>query len=361
MEQLRYWLALTLIKGLGPVTAKQVVTAFGDAREVFRQKTEQIVSVAGINQSRAQLIAYFNDWNLIDKAIERVERFGATIITFHDPLYPEGLKQIYDPPPVLFLKGELQPNDRFAVAIVGSRICTNYGKDVTQKMTASLCAKGFTIISGMARGIDTIAHTSTIKAGGRTIAVLGSGIDVPYPAENVQLFSKIPESGAIISEFPPGTRPIKENFPKRNRLISAMSLGVLVVEASERSGALITARHAVEQGKEVFAIPGNINWLTSKGTNDLIKKGARLVDDTDDIVEELAPLLKGYLREAKRELPPLNEEEHAILRICDREPTHIDDIIRQTNMAPSRVMSVLLDLELKGVVKQWEGKKFSST
>lgn len=361
MEEHRYWLALTLIKGLGPVTARQVVTAFGEVREVFRQKAEQLVSVAGINQSRAHLIASFNDWNLVDKTIERVEKLGAAIITFHDPSYPEGLKQIYDPPSVLFVKGELQSNDRFAVAIVGSRICTEYGKDVTQKITSSLCAKGLTIISGMARGIDTVAHSSTLKVNGRTIAILGSGIDVPYPAENIQLFRKIPESGVIISEFPPGTRPIKENFPKRNRLISAMSLGVLVVEASERSGALITARCAVEQGKEVFAIPGNINWRTSKGTNDLIKKGARLVDNPDDIVEELAPLLKGYLREAKRELPPLNEEEHAVLRICDREPTHIDEIIRQTNMSPSRVMSVLLSLELKGVVRQWEGKKFSST
>lgn len=360
MEEDRYWLALTLIKGLGPVTAKQVVSAFGDASVVFRQKVDQLIRGAGINQNRAQLIASFNDWNLIDRTIERVEKFGASLITFHDPSYPEGLKQIYDPPPVLFVKGELQSNDRFAVSIVGSRICTEYGKNVTQKMAASLCAKGFTIISGMARGIDTVAHISTLKAGGRTIAVLGSGIDVPYPSENLQLFRKIPESGAVISEFPPGTRPLKDNFPKRNRLISAMSLGVLVVEASERSGALITARCAVDQGKEVFAIPGNINWRTSKGTNDLIKKGARLVDNPDDIIEELAPLLKGYIREAKRELPPLNEEEHAILKICDIEPTHIDDIIRLTNIPPSRVMSALLALELKGVVRQWEGKKFSS-
>ncbi|HLC17160.1 MAG TPA: DNA-processing protein DprA [Thermodesulfovibrionia bacterium] len=360
MGQHRYWLALSLIKGLGPVTIKQVVTAFGEAKAVFSQRADQIIAVAGITQSRAQLIASFKDWQLVDNTIEAVQKAGAALVTFNDPDYPEELKQLYDPPSVLFVKGELLSNDKFAVSIVGSRTCTEYGRNVTQKMTASLCAKGFTIVSGMARGIDTVAHSSALKAGGRTFAVLGSGIDVPYPSENMPLFHKIPDSGAVISEFPPGTRPIRENFPKRNRLISALSLGTLVIEASDKSGALITARCAVDQGKEVFAIPGNINWLTSKGTHDLIKKGAKLVDNPDDIVEELAPLLKGFLREARiRQLPPLNEEEQAVLKTCDREPIHIDDIIRQTSMPPSRVMSVLLALELKGLIRQWEGKKFS--
>ncbi|MDP2279850.1 MAG: DNA-processing protein DprA, partial [Nitrospirota bacterium] len=241
---------------------------------------------------------------------------------------------------------------------VGSRKYSPYGKLAAEKLSSELSSMGFTIVSGMARGIDTLAHTAAINSGGRSIAVLGSGIDVPYPPENRGLMEKLSGSGYVISEFPPGTPPERENFPKRNRIISGLSLGVLVVEATADSGSLITASCALEQGKEVFAVPGNINSANSKGTNDLIKKGAKLVQNAEDVIEELAPVLKGYIRTREKANIELSVEEKRLCDIMTAEPKHVDMLSRESKMPAQKVLGILLSLELNGIAKQAEGKKF---
>ena len=247
--------------------------------------------------------------------------------------------------------------------MVGSRNATSYGIETAEKISRKLASSGLTVVSGMAMGIDTASHKGALDAGGRTIAVLGSGIDVPYPAANRNLLETVSYSGAIISEFPLGTPPLRENFPRRNRIISALSLGVIAVEAAPGSGSLITAKYALEQNREVFAVPGNIISRNSKGTNTLIKNGAKLVETADDVIEELRPQIKGILKEdnisAKKTVASMNEDEKTVYgSICDG-PMHIDNIIRDANMSSGRTLSTLLGLELKGIIKQVEGKHFS--
>ncbi|MFN3396202.1 MAG: DNA-processing protein DprA, partial [Thermodesulfovibrionales bacterium] len=273
--------------------------------------------------------------------------------------YPSLLREIEDAPVILYVKGEIKEEDRFSISIVGSRNATPYGRSVTEKIAGELAESGFTIVSGLARGVDTIAHLSSLRSGGRTIAVMGSGIDLIYPPENKWLFDKIIDSGYVVTEFPPGTPPDKGNFPKRNRLISGLSLGVVVVEATEGSGALITARAALEQNREVFAIPGNISSPNSKGTNELIKRGAKLVQRSDDIIEELAPLLRGLIRPKEKCHVELTDEEREICNKLTSEPRHIDEIMRRSGFPMQKVLSILLGLELKGVVSQMDGKMFS--
>jgi DNA processing protein len=284
------------------------------------------------------------------------------VITLKDEEYPKRLKDIYDPPALLYVRGALKKEDEFAISIVGSRKTTPYGRWFTEKVSQELARHGLTIVSGMARGIDSLAHWGAISGGGRTIAVLGCGVDVIYPSENRNLFAKMIDRGAILSEFPMGSPPEGGHFPRRNRIISGLSLGVVVVQASEKSGSLITAGYALEQGREVFAVPGNVGTESSRGTHRLIKEGAKLVESSEDILEEILPQWRGG-RETTPKVeiprPDLTEEEKVLYELLSETPLHIDVMIRESRMDPGKVSSLLLNLELKGMISQWPGKCFS--
>ncbi len=284
---------------------------------------------------------------------------GIKRIDLNHPDYPDRLKNIDGPPLYLYMKGEICQQDSNAIAIVGTRRPTPYGRRVAERLATELSFAGFTIVSGMARGIDSVAHKAALKAGGRSIGVLGCGIDVVYPRENSPLFADMAGSGALISEFPMGTGPEKKNFPQRNRIISGLSLGTVVIEASERSGSLITARFALEQGREVFAVPGNINSPVSIGTNNLIKQGAKLVATTEDILEEFEQLLthgsKHGIKSSLIDHRTPSGEEGIVYKILTLEPKHINQIIIESGVEPPKVMQLLLDLEIKGLIEQIAG------
>ncbi len=358
MSDLRYWIGLSLVPEIGPITAKQLIAHAGTPEQIFRSGLSDLFTVPGMTKARAENIRSFSLWDDVEKQVRVMEQRGISALCYGDVSYPEVLKEIPDAPVVIYIKGEYQTTDRFGIAVVGSRKYTSYGETVTQKISGELAALGFTIISGMARGIDTFAHRSSIASGGRTIAVLGSGLDVYYPAENKSLMTKIASSGCVLSEFPPGTQPNRENFPRRNRLISGLSLGVLVVEAEEGSGSLITASCALEQNREVFAVPGNITSRNSAGTNNLIREGARMVLKAGDIVEELAPVLKGFIRSETKLAVELSAEEQGLCACLSREPVHIDHISRESRLPVQKILNLLLSLELKGVVRQSDGKRF---
>jgi DNA processing protein len=355
-----FLIALCSIPALGPVTIRRLMRAFGSAERVFHAKRADLLRVEGISEKRAESIRVFDRFKSLDEDISRLSGQGVALLFHGSGDYPEALAELgEDAPPVLYAKGSVRKEDRFAVAVVGSRGATVHGKFVTEKIAAELGGMGFTIVSGLARGIDASAHRGAMSAGGRSIGVLGSGIDVPYPPENRDLLEKTMASGAVLSEFPPGTPPYQSNFPRRNRLISGLSLGVLVVEAAAKSGSLITARHALEQGKEVFSIPGNISSAVSRGTNELIKQGARMVTGAADIVEELAPQLKGFIKSRRKTADAaLTAEERRLCDIMGAEPCHIDVLARESGMPASTALALLLSLELKGIVKQTEGKRF---
>jgi DNA processing protein len=274
--------------------------------------------------------------------------------------FPALLKKIYDPPVVLFVKGEFQAHDETAIAVVGTRAPTEYGKLTAERLTAALVNRGMTIVSGLARGIDTIAHQTALKSGGRTVAVLGSGLDMIYPPENRRLAQEITPHGVIISEYFFGAKPDASNFPRRNRIISGLAPGTLVIEAGETSGALITASAALEQGREVFAVPGSILSPKSLGPNRLIQDGAKLVTSVDDILAELPPQLDMFSKTPAVASPAihLTENEQKVLNLLSHEPVHIDQLARQTSMPASQLLAILLDLEFKYALKQLPGKFF---
>jgi DNA processing protein len=367
-DELRYWLALTFIKDIGPVTCKRLLSAFGSPQKIFEARLNELKDIEDIGESRAEKILKFNSWNRVEKEIRAINLKNIRILKYTDKEYPVPLRQIDDSPVILYTKGNFIEEDKYAIAIVGSRRMTDYGRKVAETIAFEIASRGLTVISGMARGIDTSSHKGALKAGGRSIAVLGCGIDRPYPPENVKLLESLSDSGCVISEFPIGTPPNKENFPRRNRLISGLSMGVLVVEATDNSGSLITAQYALEQGKEVFAVPGNIISKNSEGTNNLIKNGAKLVQKTDDILEELSPVLKDILKSDKnfpeRNFPlnidrlEITDEEKAICKIIGNDSKHIDIIARESGMSPAELSGILLNLEMKGIIKQIEGKRF---
>jgi DNA processing protein len=359
MSDLQYWLALNSIPDIGPVAVRKLLSACGAPENVFQMSIDELMRIEGIGKSRAAKIISFNRWDFVERELRKAETMNMRFLTPDDPDYPDGLRQIHNAPIVLYVKGGLEPADKYAISIVGSRSSSEYGMQVAEKMAYKLSLSGLTVVSGMARGIDTASHRGALRAGGRTIAVLGSGIDVPYPYSNKELMRSIESSGAVISEFPFGTGPNKENFPQRNRIISGLSLGVVVIEATLDSGSLITVGYALDQGKEVFAVPGNITSINSRGTNDLIKRGARLVENDEEVIEELGPLLRGILREDRKSPPDMDEDEKRIHSCLDSEPKHIDVITRGINMTPGKALSVLLNLELKGLVRQSSGKHFS--
>ncbi|MFN3739718.1 MAG: DNA-processing protein DprA [Thermodesulfovibrionales bacterium] len=360
-SNLLYLLGLSLIKDIGPVMARSLIDTFGSAKEVFSQTEKSLMDVEGIGQQRAKAIREFNRWKDAEAIIKRCNDINIEIVSYLSNLYPENLKTIPDPPLILYMMGKPLPQDALAIAIVGSRRTSDYGRRAAEKLSRELAELGITIVSGLARGIDTIAHTACLRSGGRTIGVSGSGLDRPYPPENKELIKKIINNGYVISEFPPGTPPYKENFPQRNRLISGLSLAVIVVEAEAKSGALITAGYGLEQGREVFAVPGGIFSKTSQGTNSLIKKGAKPVTSVNDIFEELAPRLKGLIKEQQPSWEAqleFSDREKAIINIMTEEPLHIDEITRKSGMSISECTSILLELELKGAVRQLQGKRF---
>jgi DNA processing protein len=361
MEDQLDLIALCAVPDLGPVTIRRLIATFGGPSEVFGASVKELRAVENVGEVRARSIKGFAGRDEIAGAVEKLVAGGVKIAQYGSRDYPEAIAEMGDDAPlVLYMRGEMIKEDRYAIAMVGSRKSTHYGATVAEKISAELSEMGFTVISGLARGIDTAAHRGCLASGGRTLGVLGSGIDIAYPPENRGLMEKVAGSGCVLSEFPPGTPPNRENFPRRNRLISGLSMGVIVVEAGAKSGALITANCALEQGKEVFAVPGNINSPASHGPNGLIKRGAKPVTGAEDVVEELAPVLKGFLRK-RRPRPAAAEvtgEERALCDVLSGEPMHIDAVSRKCGLSAPKALAMLLGLELKGVVKQTEGKRF---
>jgi len=358
VQELYYWVALRQVCGVGNVIYKILINHFKSPEKIFNASFEELKNVEGISIKAVEAITAFKPTDEIDRELDEILSKEINIITLNSPDYPENLKNIYDPPPFLYVKGSFIEGDKNSVAVVGSRNASEYGIKVTQEISRHLASLGITIVSGMARGIDSAAHMAAIQGGGRTVAVLGSGLDVIYPPENKRLFEKITENGAVVSEYPLGTRPNSYNFPPRNRIISGFSLGVLVVEASPKSGSLITAKLALDQGRDVYAVPGNVYSYKAKGTHSLLKSGAKLVDNANDIVEELNITVKP-IKENKNVIQGLSPELLKIYDIFQDEPIHIDHIIIKTGFSSGRISALLLDLELSEILKQLPGKMFT--
>ncbi|MBI5186340.1 MAG: DNA-protecting protein DprA [Nitrospinae bacterium] len=361
MTEKDFWIALNIVPGLGKTLFHRLVKFFGSAESVFKAKEKDLRQVEGIGESLSRAILEFNLSRESEKENNYIRNNNAKVFISEEKEYPGNLKNIFDPPPVIYVQGEILERDAAAIAVVGTRSPSHYGKLVAEKISAGLAEKGITVVSGMARGVDSVAHKGAMDAGGRTFAVFGSGLSIVYPPENIRLRNRIIQQGAVISEFPMGRKPDRGNFPARNRIISGLSLGTLVIEAGEKSGALITTQFALDQGRDVFAVPGNINNPKSKGANLLIKKGAKLVEKAEDIIEELPFYIKSsFLKEkaAAREKPALTEEEERLISAIDPEASHIDAIIEKSRIPASRASALLLTLELKGVIKQLAGKMF---
>jgi DNA processing protein len=368
-DNLKYWIALKSIPGIGNVNFPALVDKFSSLPAIFAAPVSHLKETLGISKEIASAIKNFNNWGKVKVEIELLDKNKVDVITYQDELYPRNLLNIYDRPPYIYVQGNLNKDD-VNIAIVGSRLASTYGKYTTEKISRELALKGVTVVSGMARGIDSAAHRGAITAHGRTIAILGSGLDVIYPPENKKLFADIIQNGAVISEFPLGTPPRSTNFPMRNRIISGMSYGVVIVEAGEKSGSLITARLALEQGREVFAVPGSIDAAGSRGTNKLIKQGAKLIENTDDILEEILPQieLNTAFKPAfasntdeivKEHTGVLNGVDQKIFDFVSRGHIHIDDLISSTGLSSAVILSALTTMEFKGIVQQHPGKFFS--
>lgn len=357
------WLALARVKGLGCVGFKKLADHFADPRQALSASQAELAQVPGLDKGAIEGLLTFSEWEEVSREMERISTAGASIIPFSAADYPARLRTIADPPPFLYAKGEMKERDERAVAVVGSRSASDYGMRITRDICQGLASLGFTVISGMARGIDGEAHEAALGAGGRTVAVLGSGVDVAYPPEHEELYRRICRDGAILSELPIGTPPFSFNFPARNRLISGLSLGVVVVEATEKSGSLITAGLALEQGREVFAVPGEAGASRSRGTHRLIRQGAKLVESVGDIVEEIAPQLLARAGVANKDtsvsLPSdMGMDARKIFALVTERPLQIDEVIEASGLSPAKVSEILLELEIKGFLHQLPGKRF---
>jgi DNA processing protein len=349
-QEIKYGVGFSLIPGVGRVRLSQLESHFGNLESAWKASPAELKR-SGLDAGTIESITTSRPKISLDAEMEKLERYGVKVVTCHDADYPARLKEIYDYPPLLYIRGSLAAQDEWCLAVVGTRRATVYGRQVTEEIVADLARSKITIVSGLAKGIDSVAHHTALEAGGRTLAVFASGLDIVYPSENVNLARRIMQQGAIISEYPLGTKPRAENFPRRNRIMSGLSLGVLVVEAGESSGAMITAHLAVEQNREVFAIPGSILSPTSQGTNQLIQEGAKLVRHYRDILEELNLTAVAQQIEMK-ELMPATDTESLLLKRLGAEPTHIDEICRTSGLPISTVSSTLAMMELKGLVKQ---------
>ena len=349
-KDIKYWVGFSLIPGIGRVKLTQLENYFGNLQDAWQASPAELKH-SGLDRNSINALTSRRAKVSPEAEMEKLDRYGVKVLTWNDQDYPSRLKEIYDYPPVLYVRGSLLPEDEWCLAVVGTRRATVYGRQVTGEMVADLAQSRITIVSGLAKGVDTIAHQSALDTGGRSIAVFGCGLDIVYPAENANLARRIMQQGALISEYPLGTRPKPENFPRRNRIMSGLSLGVLVVEAGETSGAMITAHLALEQNREVFAIPGSILSPASRGTNRLIQEGAKLVSDYTDILEELNLTSIAHQIELK-EVIPASDTETLLLKRLSAEPTHIDEVCRSSGLSTSTVSSTLAMMELKGMVKQ---------
>ncbi|MBM4466035.1 MAG: DNA-protecting protein DprA [Chloroflexi bacterium] len=356
MAEVKYWVGFSSVRGIGPMRFRALLDHFGDLETAWLADAQELKE-AGLDQRALENLVTARSTISLDKELEKIERQGARVLTWDDPAYPPRLLNIYNPPPVLYVKGEIVDDDQWAVAMVGTRGATVYGKEAARQLAGDLARNGITIVSGLARGIDSEAHRAALDAGGRTIAVLGSGVDVIYPAESRKLAKTVVERGALVSEYPLGTPPEASNFPPRNRIISGLSLGVVIVEAGERSGALITGDFALEQGREVFAVPGNIFRKKSMGTNKLIQQGAKAVLSVEDILEELNLTMVSQQAEV-RAIVPENETEAALLEYITSEPVHVDEIGQKSGLPIAQVSSTLALMELKGMVRQVGGMNY---
>jgi DNA processing protein len=349
--ELPYWVAFGRVPQIGRARLSLLEAHFGKLEDAWKASPAGL-QAAGLSGAALSALLAARDGIEPEEEIERLERLGVRALTWHDDAYPSRLKEIFDRPPLLYVRGELRAADEWSVAIVGTRRATAYGRQVAEELTEGLARNGITVVSGLARGIDTIAHRTALNCGGRTLAVLACGLDLVYPPENLRLAQDVMQQGALISDYPIGTQPKSEYFPRRNRIMVGLSLGVLVVEGDIKSGALITARQAIDENREVFAVPGSIYSPTFRGTNWLIQRGqAKLVTRVEDILEELNLSMAAHQLEAK-EVLPADETEARLLRLLTAEPIHIDDVRRESGLPISEVSSTLAMLELKGMVRQ---------
>ena len=344
----RFWLGFGRVPFIGPARIGRLLDRFGDLERAWSAPASELRLVLD-ERSLESLLRTRRELDL-DREYERVLALGIAVVTRADPSYPRLLAEVPAPPPVLYVKGELRPEDDLAVSVVGTRRLTSYGREVAGRIAGDLAASGVTIVSGLARGIDGAAHQAALKAGGRTIAVLGCGVDIVYPPEHRKLAAQIVESGALISDYAPGQPPDGPNFPARNRIISGLSLGVVVVEAPSRSGALITVDFAADQGREVFVVPGSVLSAASAGSNRLLRDGARPVTSAEDVLEDLN-LRQRREQAAVQQALPLDEGERRLLALLTGEPQHMDEIAAVANVPIHEAAALLLTLELKGLVR----------
>ena len=346
---------------VGPTTYISLVDEFGSPADVFGKSANELCKIKRITKDRASAILADDAGEFISEQLESMNRTGCRLVSYWDDEYPQRLRAIVDPPPFYFIKGDMIKEDDYSLAVVGTRGVTDYGKAMTDEIVTGLAREGMTIISGLASGVDTHAHKAALAIGGRSIAVLGSGIDRIYPQENVDLSMKLIESGCLISEFPMGTAPDRGNFPQRNRIISGLSLGTLVIEGDVNSGALITAYYAVDQNREVFALPGKANAKKSRGPHRLISTGAKLITSAEDILSELDAIVerKREPRQAKLNFE-FTPEEQSMMELLSSDPLYIDDIAERGSITTSQALATLLGLELRSLVRQLPGKMFIS-
>ncbi len=364
MSRLFDLVRLNLTGCVGAGRLQKLLSACGDIEEVFSLSHESIQQICGVGPKSAHKILddKYRGWAATE--LKKVEKLGFALVPFGDERYPPLLSQIPDPPLVLYVRGRAESLSTPTVAIVGTRKCSRYGRETTRRIAGELVAVGITVVSGLALGIDGEAHEGALEAGGTTVAVLGSGVDEIYPPEHVRLAGRVEVAGAVVSEFPLGSKPRKENFPRRNRIISGLSLGVLVMEAPVRSGALITARTASEQGREVFAVPGRVDNPNASGCLALIKDGAKLTTSVKDIIEEIAPQLMNKLGDAQASEKPeaaldLTDEERKVLEVLDKDPVALDTVIVESGLEPSVVSGVLTRLQLRYLVEQSPGNRYA--
>ena len=356
MDDKRYWVGFSLVKGIGAVRLKGLLDYFGDAKTAWLAPGFDLVS-AGLGPKLAERVVQARKGVNLDEYMAQVAKNNIHVLTWDDADYPVHLKEIDQPPPVLYVRGELSAEDAWSVGIVGTRSVTAYGRQVAEELATVLAQNGVTVVSGLARGVDAIAHQAALKAGGRTLAVLGSGVDRIYPPEHRQLAEKLSLQGAIISDYAPGTPPDSSNFPPRNRIISGLSMAVVVVEAGDISGALITAEFAVDQGRDVFAVPGSVYAPQSKGTNHLIANGARVLLQPSDVLKAL-DLTRNVERREIRRAVPADATEAAVLAFLGMEPIHVDEIRARLDLPIEKISAALTMMELKGMVRQMGGMNY---
>jgi DNA processing protein len=356
VNELGYWVGFNKVQGIGPLRLRALLDTYGSIERAWHAPGEQLSRVGLDNRSVKNLLEARSEIDL-EQELKRLEAMNVRALTWESPDYPRLLLETNAPPPVLYVKGELTEQDAWAVAIVGTRRASTYGREVTRRLAGALARNGITVVSGMARGIDGVAHRAALEAGGRTVAVFGCGIDRIYPPEHRKLAQQIAAHGALVSDYPLGTPPEGRNFPPRNRIISGLSLGVLVTNAGKTSGALITADFAAEQGRDVFAVPGSVLTRGSIGPNRLIQDGAKLVTTAEDILEELNLTMVAEQKQARQILPE-DETEATLLEHLSADPTHVDDLQQKIDLPISEVTSTLAMMELKGMVRQVGGMKY---